>query len=62
MERGTSHRPLCAGCGEPIGVYEPLWLVDPPLGARRTNWLQLKNHSGELWHAVCAESGGVDGG
>jgi hypothetical protein len=63
--RADTQRPLCPGCGEPIGVYEPLWQVAPERGAEQTSWLRhAASCSGldALWHAVCAETLGVDGG
>ncbi len=43
------------GCRKPVGVYEPLWLVHPWLGAERTSWLQLAQTwrlpLASLWHA-----------
>jgi hypothetical protein len=56
-----SRPPLCAGCGQRIGVYEPIWHVMGAAGAERTSWLQIADGgpAGPLWHADCAESGGV---
>jgi hypothetical protein len=34
---------VCAAGGERIGVYEPVWLVAPRIGAKRTSWLQLED-------------------
>jgi hypothetical protein len=58
-------RPRCPGCGEPIGVYEPLWMITPEAGAEPTSWLQVSPPSpapGALWHASCAEEEGIPGG
>lgn len=53
----TTVRPLCPGCGEPVGAYEPLTRVSPG-GAEPTSWLALdgrRGYAGEtLWHAACA--------
>lgn len=65
MPHGIPDRPLCPGCGQPIGVYEPLWRIAPEVGAERTNWLdRAATASGIewLWHAACAEAEGVEGG
>ena len=62
MEHSASDRPACAGCGHPVRRIEPVWLVDPEIGALRTSWLRLPAGAGELWHAECAEAGGIDGG
>ena len=58
-------RPLCPGCGEPIGVYEPLWMITREAGAELTSWLQLSASTMAavgLWHASCAEGDGIPGG
>jgi len=59
-------RPLCPGCGEPIGAYEPLTRVAPGLDAEATSWLALGaslRFAGEtLWHAACARAAGVRSG
>jgi hypothetical protein len=63
--RGQGSRPpLCAGCGQRIGVYEPIWHVSGAAGAERTSWLRLADGppAGALWHAECAEGDGVAGG
>ena len=59
-------RPLCPGCGEPIGVYEPLWVITREAGAELTSWLRFSasttTAAKELWHASCAEGDGIPGG
>lgn len=57
-------RPVCPGCREPIGVYEPIWRIAPRIGAEPTSWLALgeRYEHEALWHAACAEAEGVDGG
>ena len=64
MRSAVSDRALCPACGEPIGVYEPLWRVAPSIGADLTSWLELRvtHPSQSLWHADCAEAEGIDGG
>jgi hypothetical protein len=63
--------PVCAACGERIGVYEPIWHVAPSAGAERTPWLQLEDRRRSaasspllesLWHVECAEGEGIPGG
>ena len=50
-------RPLCPGCGEPLGAYEPLTRVRSGV-PEPTSWLALdawRPATGEiLWHAGCA--------
>ena len=65
MRRDSHMRPLCPGCGEPIGVYEPLWVITREAGAELTSWLQLSASMKDvapLWHASCAEGDGIPGG
>jgi hypothetical protein len=65
MLLSPDQRPLCSGCGEPIGVYGPLWRLDRRTGAERTSWLHLPasgGTTGDLWHATCAEAEGIEGG
>jgi hypothetical protein len=52
-------RPTCAGCGQRIGVYEPVWHLTPE-GPEATSLLRLIDQPiGELWHAACAEAAGM---
>jgi len=50
-------RPICPGCGEPVGTYEPLTRVGAA-AVEPTSWLALAGEwrdPGEtLWHATCA--------
>jgi hypothetical protein len=65
VKRPLPERILCPGCGEPIGVYEPLWRIAPDIGAERTSWLRLGLLAATietLWHMTCAETEGVTGG
>jgi hypothetical protein len=65
MQSSPPHRPVCPGCGEPLGAYEPLWRVAPDVGAERTSWLRLGPRDAtleSLWHLDCAEDLGVEGG
>ena len=58
-------RPLCPGCGEPVGVYEPLWMITREAGAELTSWLKLGPSLPTpvaLWHVACAEGEGIPGG
>jgi hypothetical protein len=36
-----SPRPVCAGCGDRVGVYEPIWLETPDGGVHHTSLLAL---------------------
>jgi len=65
MNGPAAERPVCPGCGQPLGVYEPLWRIAPDVGAERTSWLRLGMRDAtleSLWHLGCAEDVGVDGG
>ena len=57
-------RPRCPGCGEPVGVYEPLWAITREAGAELTSWLEVNATATAvaLWHAACAEGDGIPGG
>jgi hypothetical protein len=62
----TAVRPLCPGCGEPVGAYEPLTRVRPGSAvAEPTFWLALdagRPAQGEvLWHASCANDARLGG-
>jgi hypothetical protein len=64
MQRPMPERTLCPECGEPIGVYEPLWRIAPDIGAERTSWLRLSQRAATietLRHMTCAETEGVTG-
>jgi len=56
----SASRPLCPGCGEPLGAYEPLTRVGAAsASAEPTSWLAergaVARAAGEtLWHAACA--------
>jgi hypothetical protein len=55
-------RPLCPGCKEPVGAYEPLARVSAATaGAEPTSWLAERGvAAGEtLWHAACARRAGL---
>jgi hypothetical protein len=65
MSSVRPERPLCPGCGHPVGAYEPLWRFAPDVGAEQTSWLRLGVRDAtleSLWHVDCAEDLGVDGG
>jgi hypothetical protein len=55
-------RPLCPGCGDPVGTYEPLTRVTAD-AVEPTSWLALEDawrRPGEtLWHAACARHAGL---
>jgi hypothetical protein len=58
-------RPLCPGCGEPIGAYEPLMRVTPGRGPETTSWLAAgacRSVGETLWHAACALRAGLRSG
>ena len=65
MNGPAPERQVCPGCGEPLGIYEPLCRIAPDVGAERTSWLRLGMRDAtleSLWHLGCAEDLGVDGG
>jgi hypothetical protein len=54
-----ARRPRCARCGEALGIYEPLVVIDAQ-GARRTSCAadpQLLCGGAELLHRACHASG-----
>ena len=61
-------RPLCPGCREPLGAYEPLARVSAATaGVEPTSWLAERGveqrAAGEtLWHAACARRAGLRAG
>ena len=61
-------RPLCPGCREPVGAYEPLTRVSAASAcAEPTSWLAERavaaREAGEtLWHAACARRAGLRAG
>jgi hypothetical protein len=61
----SAPRPSCPHCDEPIGVYEPVWWIGPLIEPSRTSLLargRPPEPSESLWHAICAEAEGIDGG
>jgi hypothetical protein len=63
-ESSAPQRPVCPGCGEPLGIYKALWRIAPDVGAERTSWLRLGTRDAtleSLGHANCGEGFGVDG-
>ena len=63
----TAVRPLCPGCGEPVGIYEPLTRVRAGCAVPEpTSWLALDAgrpaHGEVLWHASCANDARLHGG
>jgi hypothetical protein len=55
----VTERPTCAGCGQRIGVYEPIWHITAA-GPEATSLLRLPDEPlGELWHAACDEATGI---
>ena len=62
---GSHVRPQCPGCGDPIRVNQPLWMITREAGAELTSWLKLSASTPTpmaLWHASCAEGEGIPGG
>ena len=58
----VSGRPTCTGCGERIGVYEPIWHIHAA-GAETTSLLRLTEPiPGVLWHVACADAAGFRAG
>ena len=65
MPREPRHWPVCAGCGERVGVYERVLHVAPHVGVEQTSWLRLAARTitvDDVWHIECAESLGIPGG
>ena len=67
-ETGTAptRRLLCSGCGDRIGVYEPILRVREDTTTERTSWLALRPEAaGEvahaLWHEACGRAAGLRG-
>jgi hypothetical protein len=55
----VTDRPTCAGCGDRIGVYEPVCHLTET-GPESTSLLRLSGEPvGQLWHMPCAEAAGV---
>jgi hypothetical protein len=57
-------RPTCAGCGDRIGVYEPVLREAPDAAADRTSWLGLRLEAAgtttdRLWHEACGRAAGL---
>jgi hypothetical protein len=55
-------RPVCAHCGDRIGVYEPIWLEQPDGTRVRSGLLELGDAppDGRLFHSACL-CGGATG-
>lgn len=54
----------CRICGDRIGVYEPMVVVDPA-GSRLTSRVrepELDEATAPLFHARCAENAGLNAG
>ena len=52
----------CGHCGKPLGIYEPVVVLDQPAHGRRTSlalepW--LANRGAILMHVACAEASRV---
>ena len=56
-------RPVCAHCGDRIGVYEPIWLEYPDGTRVRSGLLELGDRAteGHLYHSECVSGGGTTG-
>jgi hypothetical protein len=56
-------RPLCACCGDRIGVYEPVWLERPDGTRVRSGLLELGETlpDGRIFHSECLAGGGLTG-
>jgi hypothetical protein len=57
-------RPICAGCGDRIGVYEPVLREGADAVADRTSWLGLHREpsvtaADRLWHEACGRAAGL---
>jgi hypothetical protein len=60
----ASRHLLCTGCGDRIGVYEPILRVREGATAERTSWLALRAESAgdavhALWHEACGRAAGL---
>jgi hypothetical protein len=53
-ERWWKH---CAGCGDRIGIYEPIWVEHPDNGTVRSSYLNLaafeRPQTWRAWHVDC---------
>jgi len=55
--------PCCERCGEPVGVYEPLWFERDDGAIEGSSILNLRSRGLEprrlrVWHAACRPSEG----
>ena len=65
MPHEPPHWPVCAGCGERVGVYERVLRVAPEVGVEPTSWLRLAAGTmpvDDVWHMACPETLGIPGG
>lgn len=58
MRDDKRDRPLCAGCGDVIGEYEPAWVENQDGTWHPSSLLNLGDDARKsalrLWHAGCA--------
>jgi hypothetical protein len=61
--KSVDSRPVCARCGDHIGVYEPIWLEQPDGTRVRSGLLALEDAplAGRLFHSGCLASGSLTG-
>lgn len=50
--RSSNTNPVCATCGDRIGVYEPIWIEQTDGTLTTTGLLEMSQHSDGEPHAV----------
>ena len=61
MSPESIHRPVCAHCGDVIGVYEPMVVVGPQVLVETSLAAEpaLADTAGQPYHAACFRRRGV---
>lgn len=56
----VSPLPVCAACGDRVGVYEPLWLQHPDGSVVSSALLELevRHADGRIFHSACLAGAG----
>jgi hypothetical protein len=56
-QQDTGGAPRCSGCGDRIGVYEPLWMRHTDGALHSSSLLNIdeadRHRAAGLWHAAC---------